>query len=82
MLKNIVSVCVLHSGHHIYILNARSIRKEHLNMFITERFIEKTVSVWDSGKKFRKSHMSCFVKKAVLKNFAIFTGKGLCWSLF
>ena len=31
---------------------------------------------------FRRSHWRCSIKKAVLKNFAIFTGKHLCWSLF
>ena len=30
----------------------------------------------------RISHPICSVKKAVLKNFVIFTGKNLCWSLF
>ena len=30
---------------------------------------------------FRSSHQSCSIEKAVLKNFAIFTGKHLCWSL-
>ena len=30
---------------------------------------------------FRSSHRRCFIKKAVLKNFAIFTWKHLCWSL-
>ena len=29
----------------------------------------------------RSSHRRCPVKKGVLKNFAIFTGKHLCWSL-
>ena len=29
----------------------------------------------------RSSHLSCSIEKAVLKNFAIFTGKHLCWSL-
>ena len=29
----------------------------------------------------RSSHQSCSIEKAVLKNFAIFTGKHLCWSL-
>ena len=27
-------------------------------------------------------HRRCSVKKAVLKNFLMFTGKHLCWSLF
>ena len=31
---------------------------------------------------YRTSHWRCSIKKAVLKNFTIFTGKHLCWSLF
>ena len=31
---------------------------------------------------FRSSHHRCFIKKPVLKYFAIFTWKRLCWSLF
>ena len=30
----------------------------------------------------RSSHRGCSIKKSVLTNFAIFTGKHLCWSLF
>ena len=30
---------------------------------------------------FRSSHRRCFIKKVVLKNFAIFAWKQLCWSL-
>ena len=30
----------------------------------------------------KSSHRRCYITKAVLKNFAIFTGKHLCWSLF
>ena len=29
----------------------------------------------------RSSHQRCSIEKAILKNFAIFTGKHLCWSL-
>ena len=29
----------------------------------------------------RSSHQSCSIEKAVFKNFAMFTGKHLCWSL-
>ena len=29
----------------------------------------------------RSSHQSCSIEKAVFKNFAIFTGKHLCWRL-
>ena len=31
---------------------------------------------------FKRSHQRYSVKKGVLKNFSIFTGKHLCWSLF
>ena len=33
-------------------------------------------------KKSRSSHQRCSIKKAVLNNFAVFTGKHLCRSLF
>ena len=69
------------SEHRIDILNAKSIGKKHLNVFITERFIEKAVSFWDSAEKFRRSHQRFSIKRPALKNFAIFTGKHLCWSL-
>ena len=32
--------------------------------------------------KYRICHLRCFVKKTVLRNFAIFIGKNLRWSLF
>ena len=32
--------------------------------------------------RLRSSHLRCSIIKAVLKNFAIFTGKYLCWSFF
>ena len=31
---------------------------------------------------FRSSHRRCSVKKGARKNFAIYAGKRLCWSLF
>ena len=42
-LKNFISGSVVRSDHCIDI-NAKSIRKEHLNVFITEPFIENLVS--------------------------------------
>ena len=74
-LKNFVSGYAVRSDHRIDILNAKSTGKKYLNVFITEQFIEKSISFWNSGEKFRRSHSRCSVKKAVLKNFAIFTGK-------
>ena len=47
-----VSGCVVCSEHRIDILNAKSIGKEHFNIFITESFIEKMVSFWDLVRKF------------------------------
>ena len=36
----------------------------------------------NSSTIFRSSHGSCSIKKAILTNFVIFTGKHLCWGLF
>ena len=36
--------------------------------------------IW--GKPFRSSHQKCSVRKGLLRNFAKFTGKYLCQSLF
>ena len=47
--------CAVHSEHRIDKLNAKSIWKENLKVFITELFIEKTVSFWDPVKTFRGS---------------------------
>ena len=81
-LKNIVFGFDVHSEHCIDILNAKSIGKEHLNIFITEPFIEKAVSFWDSVKKFERSHHKWSIRKVVFKNFKIFTGKHMFWSFF
>ena len=46
--------------------------------------VESLFEILQSGIKNvndRSSHQSCSIKNAVLKNFAIFTGKQLCWSL-
>ena len=66
-------------------MRIKLIGKELLNVFITEPFIEKqdkTVSFKDSVKKFKRSHQRWSIKKVVLKNFIIFTGKPLCRSHF
>ena len=34
------------------------------------------------NKKYKKQPLKVYCKKRVLKNFAKFTGKHLCWSLF
>ena len=46
----------------------------------------KYFSIWEILKNystiFRSSHWRCSIKKAILKNFVIFTGKYLCRGLF
>ena len=42
----------------------------------------KGIKGYSNTKKVRNSHLQMFFKKGVLKNFAIFAGKYLCWSLF
>ena len=61
------SGCFVRSEHRFDILNANPIRKEHLKFFITEPFIEKMVSFWNSVKKFRRSHQRWSIKKLFLK---------------
>ena len=50
-LKNIVSGGVVRSEHHVDILNTKLTGKEHLTSSLP--FIEKSVSFWDSIKKFK-----------------------------
>ena len=38
--------------------------------------------IFSSIPKFQKQPPEVFCKKAILKNFTIFTGKPLCWILF
>ena len=57
---------------------------------ISKKFLRKTLLRNDFFtvvfskffKKSRSSHQRCSIKKAALNNFAIFTGKHLCRSLF
>ena len=48
--------------------------------------LERKIRISNKSKYFsdksRASHRRCYVEKAVLKNFANFTGKQLCWGLF
>ena len=37
---------------------------------------------YTSGRHYQKQPLEAFYKKAVLKNFAILSGKQLCWSHF
>ena len=66
--------------------------QEHLdNQSFFHRFysepklcIVKHMEQYLSGRSelFHRCHCQVFCKKVVLKNFAKFTGKDLCWSLF
>ena len=47
-----------------------------LSTYIQYYFVQAPLTVY------RGSQQRCFLKKAVLKNFAVFTGKRLRWSLF
>ena len=67
MLKNIFSGCLESSEHRMDMLSAKWIRKKHLNVFITDWFIEKTASFWDSVKTFTRSHQGCSIKKLFFK---------------
>ena len=49
---------------------------------MTRASLRHTMNHRDLLDLFRSSHQRCSVKKGVLKTFANFTGKHLCWSLF
>ena len=67
-------------------LNNNEISKEHLvnkfNMILNNQGRLMLMNHRDLLGLFRSSHRRCSVKKGVLKKFANFTGKHLCWSLF
>ena len=44
--------------------------------------LECTTNPLSAHRNARRSHRRCSVKNGVLRNFAIFTGKHLCWRLF
>ena len=50
------------------------------NSYFSEQLLFRTAIFHNSY--YRSSYQRCSIKKAVLQNFAIFTGKNLCWSLF
>ena len=53
-------------------------RWNHIAAFTQKNYlVEKMRMVWN-----RSSHQRCSLKKPVLKNFEMFTGKHLRWSLF
>ena len=59
----------------------KAMTQEIRNMSI---LYQKTPKEFYHHIKFQKSIMKkrCSIKKTVIKNFATFTGKHLCWSLF
>ena len=50
---------------------------KNMNIKMNDDHLSDTENLTD-----RSSRLEVFCKKAVLKNFAMFTGKRLCWSLF
>ena len=63
----------------------RCLEKIEIN-YTCRRIKQKTMNRWLTSNRIfffqKRSHRRCSIKKAVLKNFAIFTGKHLHWSLF
>ena len=58
---------------------------KHKLEFLTNSFVQIPlikIEFLRNSTIFRSSHRRCSIEKSVLKNFVIFTGKQLCWSLF
>ena len=66
---------LIHSFIYLYILFMHSFN------YCREEVSSKIIG-WVLITYFKSSHQRFFMKKAVLKNLVIFTGKQLCWSLF
>ena len=82
----IVSGC---SGDYCIFLSVtlhRSYSGNGINDGCSMKFFQnlKDISSWHMSMNSpnRSSHCRCSIKKGVLKTFAKFTGKHLCWSLF
>ena len=71
----------LMSMYHFYIKGSVVIFQERSDI---HKFLSFSAMNFDKILKFisRSSHLRCSVKKGVFKNFAKFTGKQLCQSLF
>ena len=71
---------------HLLNVNYEYDKRNCLNMFKIVKTLERsqmTPLLYLLGFiRLRSSHLRCSMKKAVLKNFAIFTGEHLCWSFF
>ena len=59
----------------------RKHRKISMN-FTVSNICQRFVFWYLQPDHYRSSSQSCFIKKVLSKNFAIFTGKHLCWRLF
>ena len=70
--------CLTSVFDHFVRLALKGLKVIVLRLIVTDipRFLEAFI------KRVKSSYRRCSVKKAVLKNFSIFTGKQLCWSLF
>ena len=66
-----------------YLLHHSSVRRPKLK-YILVRIIEHHGKIWKniSSVSYRSSHLRCSIIKGVFRNFAKFTGKRLCQSLF
>ena len=71
------------TGHECFRLRNRGFPLS-FEKFFWIRFVYRTLRatiLW-KGHYHKNSHRKCSIKKVVLKNFAMFTKKHLCWSLF
>ena len=81
MLENSLDFSLI-SDYKMIRPNNRNLRKEMVvECYATMLGFAKPGKMFDTGKH-RSSHLRCFIKINASKNFAIFTGKHLCWSLF
>ena len=81
--SNIAGATLLKSLSTVDIL--LPILQEFRNIFLKKRFrkaAEATCTCFIVMTLHSSTHHRCFIKIAILKNYAIFTEKTLCWSIF
>ena len=77
--------CLLCSQKKTFSTLQKQIFLHEKNVLILHAWTSKNLCKWDLVAQYGKFRSSCpemFCKKGVLKNFAEFAGKSLCWSLF
>ena len=80
--KGYINSGIIFLTEMVIFATANTLFQQNLVFIAKSRTGFRSGILWKYELKVRSSHWSCSVKIGVLKYFANFTGKHLCWSLF